>query len=181
MSDPDVEPKSSAEEFGSRRTLKAKPHAGAWLPGRTLKAKPHSGAWLLIETLGQRREELDVAFRLGETVEQQLDAFVGADRGKHPTHRPDHLEDRLLEEQLLAAGAGTLDVYGGEDALLGQLAVQDEFAIAGALELLVDHVVHARARVHQAGADDRQRATELDVSGGAEEALGRIEGLSLIH
>src|ERR1035437_6373991 len=39
-----------------------------------------------IEALGQRREELDVAIRLGEPVEQQLDAFVGADSGEHPAH-----------------------------------------------------------------------------------------------
>jgi len=70
------------------------------------------------------------------------------------------------------ASAGALNVDGGEDALLGQLAVEDELAVAGPLELFVNDVVHARPGVDQAGADDRERAALLDVSGGAEEALG---------
>ena len=94
---------------------------------------------------------------------------------QHPAHRPDHLERALLEEELLAAGAGALHVDGREDALLGQLAVQDELRVAGALELLVDDVVHARAGVHEAGGDDRERAALLDLPRGPEEPLGRIE------
>ena len=64
----------------------------------------------------------------------------------------------------------------GEDAPLGQLAVEVQLHVAGALELLVDHVVHAAAGIHQAGGDDRQAAAFLDVAGRAEEALGRVEG-----
>src|SRR6476646_2524814 len=63
-----------------------------------------------VETLRQRRQELGVRLRLGQAVEQDLDAFVGTDRREHPAHGPDHLERPLLEEQLLAPGAGTLDV-----------------------------------------------------------------------
>ena len=79
-------------------------------------------------------------------------------------------------EQLLAAGARAEHVDGREDALLRQLAVEAQLHVAGALELLVDHVVHARAGLDQAGGDDRQAAAFLDVAGGAEEALGRVEG-----
>src|SRR4029453_216864 len=68
-----------------------------------------------------------------------------------------------------------LHVEGREDALLSRLAIEDELRVAGALELLVDHVVHARAGVDEAGADDRQRTTFLDLARGAEEALGRIQ------
>ena len=64
----------------------------------------------------------------------------------------------------------------GKDPLLGELPIEDELAVARPLELLVDHVVHARAGIHEARGDDRERATLLDVPGGAEEALRRIKG-----
>src|SRR5207249_9695249 len=84
---------------------------------------------LRVEALGQRRKELRVAIRLGDAVEQQLDAFVRAHGRQHPAHRPDHLERALFEEELLAAGARALDVDGGEDPLLGELPVEDELAV----------------------------------------------------
>src|SRR5581483_7157959 len=73
-------------------------------------------------------------------------------------------------------GAAAEHVDGGEDAPVRELAVQVQLHVAGALELLVDHVIHAAAGVHEAGGHDREAAALLDVSGGAEEALGRIEG-----
>jgi hypothetical protein len=48
-----------------------------------------------------------------------------------------------------------------------------ELHVAGALELLVDDVIHAAAGINQAGGDDRQTAAALDVAGSAKEALGR--------
>src|SRR3989304_1490552 len=51
-----------------------------------------------------------------------------------------------------------------------------ELHVAGALELLVDPLVHAAAGVDEAVGDDRQAAALVGVAGGAEEALGRIEG-----
>src|SRR6187401_3446760 len=134
------------------------------------------GPQLRVEALRERRQELGVRLRLCQTIEEDLDALVGPDRRQHPAHRPDHLQRALLEEQLLAPGAGPLDVDRREDPLLRELSVEDELRVAGALELLVDDVVHARAGVDEAGPDDRQRAAFLDVPRGAEEALGRIEG-----
>src|SRR5512141_1633915 len=97
-----------------------------------------------VEALGQGGQELGVALGLRDPVEEELDALVGPDRGQHPAHGPDHLERPLLEEKLLSAGARALDVDRREDPLLRQLAVQDQLRVAGALELLVDHVVQAR-------------------------------------
>ena len=48
--------------------------------------------------------------------------------------------------------------------------------VARALELLVDHVVHAAAGIDQAGGDDGQAAAFFDVARRAKEALGRIQG-----
>src|SRR4029079_13481411 len=75
----------------------------------------------------------------------------------------------------LATGARALDVDRREDALLGELPVEDELRVAGALELLVNDVIHARAGVDQARPDDREGAALLDVPGGPEEPLGRIQ------
>jgi hypothetical protein len=47
--------------------------------------------------------------------------------------------------------------------------------VAGALELLEDHFVHAAAGVDQRGGDDGQRAAFLDVAGRAEEALRPLQ------
>src|SRR6266540_4041812 len=60
---------------------------------------------LLVEALRQACQELGVRVGLGEAVQEQLDALVRADRGEHPAHGPDHLQRRLLEEELLAPGA----------------------------------------------------------------------------
>src|SRR5690606_8460520 len=92
---------------------------------------------------------------------------------------PDLLQVVGVHQQLFAAGAGAVDVDGGEDALFGDAAIQVDLHVAGALELLVDHVVHARAGVDQRGGDDGQRAAFLDVAGGAEEALRPVQGVGV--
>jgi len=68
-------------------------------------------------------------------------------------------------------GAYITDVERREDALVGNLAVEDQFRIAGALELFENHFVHAAAGVDQRGGDDGQRTAFFDVTRGAEEAL----------
>ena len=80
-------------------------------------------------------------------------------------------------QQLFLARARALNVDGREDALVDQLAVEDDFHVAGALELFEDHVVHAGAGIDQRGGDDGERAAFFDVAGRAEEALGRCRAL----
>src|SRR4051812_45725365 len=93
---------------------------------RRCARRPSLGrAALSVETLCKSPEECGVAFGLREAVQQELNALVGADRGQHPAHGPDHLERSLLEEELLAAGAGALDVDGREDPLLRELPIED--------------------------------------------------------
>src|SRR6266851_4514387 len=73
-----------------------------------------------------------------------------------PQH-PHLLQDLFFDQQLFAAGAGPVDVDRREDALLVHAPVEVNFHVAGALELLVDHVVHARARVDEGGGEDGER------------------------
>ena len=83
----------------------------------------------------------------------------------------DALELLGRDEQFLAPGPALEDVDGGVDPAVRELAREDEFHVAGALELLEDHVVHPRAGVHERGADDGERAALLDGAGAAEEPL----------
>src|SRR3546814_8271277 len=63
------------------------------------------------------------------------------DAAQHP-----HLgEGALVDQQLLLAGTGLADVDRREGALVGQLAVEHDFRVTGALELLEDDLVHAAA------------------------------------
>src|SRR5439155_834261 len=82
----------------------------------------------------------------------------------------------LVEEQFIAPGPAASDVDGGKDALLGEPAVEPELPVAGALELLEDHLIHAAPGVYQAGGDDCQAAPVFDVPRGAEQPLRRVEG-----
>ena len=63
--------------------------------------------------------------------------------------------------------------------LSANLAVEDDFRIAGALELLEDHLVHAASRIDQRRRDDGQRAAFLDVARRAEEALRPLQGIGV--
>jgi hypothetical protein len=54
-----------------------------------------------------------------------------------------------------------------------------ELHVAGALELLEDHLVHLAAGVDERGGDDGEAAAALDVAGRAEEALGLVQGVGV--
>ncbi len=92
---------------------------------------------------------------------------------------PDALQLVLGGQQLLAAGAGAVDVDGREHTLFSDAAVQLQLQVTGALEFLVDHLVHLRAGFHQRGGEDGQRAALLDVARGAEETLGLLQSVGV--
>src|SRR5262245_24917988 len=78
-------------------------------------------------------------------------------------------------QELLFARAGPGNVDCGEDALVGDFAVEHDFRVTRALELFEDHFVHAAAGIDQRGGDDGERAAFLDVARGAEEALRPLQ------
>src|SRR5690606_23824115 len=79
------------------------------------------------------------------------------------------------EQHLLTTRARRVDVDGREDALVGQLARQAQLAVAGALELLEDDLVHLGTGLHEGGREDGERAAVLNVARGTEEALRRVQ------
>src|SRR5690606_10313378 len=94
---------------------------------------------------------------------------------QHAAELPHDGQLLLAHECLFAAGAGGVDIHGREDPLVREVTGQAQLHVAGALELLEDHLVHLRAGLHQRGGEDRQRAAVLDVARRTEEALRRVE------
>src|SRR5436190_3450563 len=124
----------------------------------------------------EAHEELGVGFCLLDSVEEGLHRLDELHVGEHLPQHPDAGDLLLVEQQLFAARSRTGQVERGIDAAVGQLAHEVQLAVAGALELFEDHFVHARARVDEAAGHDGQRSAFLDLAGGAEEALGALEG-----
>src|SRR5262247_4183329 len=85
-----------------------------------------------------RLEELAVALGVAQLVEQEVDRIHGAHRVEDAAQHVHLLELIRRGEQLFLAGAGAGDVHRREGALVGDLAVEDELGIAGALELFED-------------------------------------------
>ena len=111
---------------------------------------------------------------------------------KHELHRLDFVHvvhelaqnPRLLQylwgqQQLFLAGAAAVEVDGREHALFVEAAVQVNLTVAGALEFLKDHLVHAAAGIDQRGTDDGQAATFFNFPGGAEKTLGALQGVGV--
>ncbi len=118
--------------------------------------------------------------RVVRGLQQQVDDHLGDGRGVELAEGladgPDRVELAGAEQKLLAARAGLVDVDGGEDPLLGQLAVEVDLHVARALEFLEDHLVHSGAGLDQRSGDDGETPSELDVAGRAEEALRPLQG-----
>src|SRR5215217_4997344 len=129
----------------------ASPPAVASAPKLRL-GKPTIAPLLLLIHAG---EEVLVGLGVLHLVEEELHrvhrAHLHEDATKHP-----HLgENVLLDEQLFLASAGLADIQRREDALVGDLAVEDDFRVARALELFEDDLVHLGPRVDQRSGDDR--------------------------
>ena len=97
--------------------------------------------------------------RLGIFESSSSIASVG-DSGVR-TLRSTHTRVRssLAEEELLLARAALADVNRREHAAIGELAIEVNYRVAGALELLEDDFVHARA-----GTIGRMKALSLTES-----------------
>src|SRR3954470_6140303 len=96
------------------------------------------GAPLLVH----RSEEVLVRLGVLHLVEQELHRVDRAHLHQDPAQHPHFGEDVLIDQQLFLAGAGLADIQRGENALVGDLAVEHDFTVAGALELFEDDFIH---------------------------------------
>ena len=97
-----------------------------------------------------RLEELAVGLRRPKFVDQELDAVHGAHRVQDTAEHVDLLELILRNQQVFLTRTRARHIDRREDALVGNLAVQNDFRVAGTLELFEDDFVHARAGIDQA-------------------------------
>jgi len=121
-----------------------------------------------------RSEELVVGLGILHLAEQEFHRGQFVHWMQQLAQDPDLLQEVQFDQQFLAARAGAVDVDRGVDAFFGDAAIQVHFHVAGALEFLVNHLVHLQAGVDQRGGDDGQQAAVLGLARGAEEALGRL-------
>src|SRR5690349_16101663 len=103
---------------GSRRAA-AKTRAPARIPRIVRPA-------LLIHRL----EEVRIGLRMLQLVDQELHRNDHAHGHEDAAQHPHLAEGALVDQELLLAGARLGDVDGRESALVGELAVEDDFRIA---------------------------------------------------
>src|SRR3954470_22879076 len=124
--------------------------------------------------LDLEQEVVVVAGRL-HLLQEQLKRLLHVQRVEDAAKLPGDLQLLRRHQDLFLAGARRVDVHRGEDPLVRELAVELELHVAGALELLEDDLVHARAGLDERRGEDRQRPAVLDVARSAEEPLRRVE------
>src|SRR6476619_1788209 len=81
-----------------------------------------------------RVEEIGVLLGLPKLIQEKLDRIDRAHRVQDAAEHIHLLEDIWRNQKLFLAGAGAGDVDRREDALVRDLAVQDDLGIAGTLE-----------------------------------------------
>jgi hypothetical protein len=126
-----------------------------------------------------REQELAVGAFLFQSTLEEFDGFDGVHVREHFAEAIDELQFLRIEQQFFLAGARGGDVDGGVGAAFDEAAVEVEFGVAGAFELFEDDFVHFGAGVDEGGADDGEAAAFFDVSCGAEEAFGFLEGVGV--
>src|SRR5258708_4912166 len=131
-----------------RNSARARP-----LPGAPRRRGAQASAPRWSRSSAHRVEELLVRLRAAHLREQELHRIDGVQGMEQLPQDPDAVELLLVHQELLLARAGAVDVEAGEDALLHQLAVEDDLAVSRSLELLEDHLVHARAAVYHPRSD----------------------------
>src|SRR5882757_5427780 len=122
-----------------------------------------------------RLEEVPVRLGVLHLVEQEFDRGELVHGVQELAQDPHLGELALVGDELLLARAGAVDVDRREYPLLGDAPVEVDFAVAGALELLVDDVVHLRAGIDERRGEDRQAAALLAIARRAEDALRTLQ------
>src|SRR5258706_6603036 len=146
-----------------------------WMPGFMGWPIKKRGDYTYKSTPSHGLEEFGVLLGGLDLVDEEFGRFELVHRVEQLAQHPDLLQQLLRDQQFLAPGAGAVDVDGRENALFVHAPVEVDLQVAGALEFLVDHIVHAAAGVDQRGGDDGERAAFLDVARRAEEALGLLQ------
>ena len=117
-------------------------------------------------------------WRLAQFPKQKLDRVH---RAHGIENAPQHigLFENVGRHQQLLLHARAGDIDRREHSLIRNLAIENNFRIAGSLEFFENHLVHARAGLNQRRGDDCQRSAFFDVSRRAEKAFRALERVSV--
>lgn len=111
---------------------------------------PSAGTPMLLRAA----DEVGVGGEAAERGEELFDLDVRGHLHQAAAEGGDGFEFVLGDEEVFFAGAGGGEVDGGEEASLGDFAIEDEFHVAGAFELFEDDLIADGAGVDEAGGDD---------------------------
>ena len=81
-------------------------------------------------------------------------ASTGRQRVQNFSQHPDSGQIFFRNQQLFFSSAGALNINRRERSLVDELAVEDDFHVAGAFEFFKDHVVHAGPGVNQGSSNN---------------------------
>ena len=84
---------------------------------------------------------------------------------------PNFLQFFLGHQKIFSTRARATNINSRVDAFLGDLALQMELHIARAFKFLVDHLVHFRAGIDQAGCDNGKAPALFNISSRPKEPL----------
>src|SRR5881275_127431 len=99
--------------------------------------------------------------------------------GKDAPERPDPIQFVRVQQELLLASTGAVDIDSGPDAFIDQTAVEVELHVAGAFELLKNDLIHAAAGIDQRRRQYCEAAPLFHVAGRPEEALRFLHGIGI--
>ena len=123
------------------------------------------------------RQELGVALRLFDLIDQQLHTVHGVERIEHLAQDPDAVELIIIQQEFFFPGPGAVDINGRKHPLVHQSAIEMDFHITGAFELLKDDLIHPTPGIHQRRRDNRQTPAFLDIAGRPKKAFGFLQGV----
>src|ERR687891_418301 len=116
-----------------------------------------------------RVEELGVVLGFAHALDDHLHLFDARQRAERAAQQPDAAQIILWNQQFFLARAALLQIDGREDAFVRELAVEVDFQVARAFELLEDHFIHAATGIDQGRGHDRQAPAFFNVARRAEE------------
>ena len=120
-------------------------------------------------------EEFFVGRVLFEEFEKSVHGPLGFVVGQDTPERGQAASIVVAVELGFFSGAAGRDVDGRENSCLGQTAVEDNLAVAGAFEFLEYKLVHSRAGINKASRDNCGRAPVFDVASQSEESAWHFE------
>ena len=110
--------------------------------------------FLTTRSLHQRPEQLRIRRILLQRLQQMLHRLHRWHVYQVSTDVAHGGEGVFIAQLFFLARAGLGDVQRREDALVGKVAVERQFHVAGTFELFEDHLIHAAAGVDEAGGEN---------------------------